>query len=112
MFKHNDVRQLRDILQRLKSEDEQIRRGRRNVFIAVEALYSMDGDLAPLRKIVDVVEQTLGEGRNGHIVVDEAHSTGVYGEDGRGVVSAMGLEDKVFARLHTFGKAMGCNGGM
>jgi 8-amino-7-oxononanoate synthase len=44
--------------------------------------------------------------------VDEAHATGVLGLQGRGLVCALGLEGKVFARLHTFGKALGCNGGM
>jgi 7-keto-8-aminopelargonate synthetase-like enzyme len=43
--------------------------------------------------------------------VDEAHSTGVLGPQGRGLVSALGLEDKITIRLHTFGKAMACNGG-
>lgn len=80
------------------------------MFIAVESLYSMDGDLSPLQEIVDVVEEILKEG-NGLIVVDEAHSTGVFGRNGRGVVCELGLEKRVFARLCTFGKALGCNGG-
>ena len=70
----------------------------------------MDGDLAPLSEIVDVVEKTLERG-NGYVVVDEAHSTGLYGDNGRGLVCELRLEKKVFARLHTFGKALGCNGG-
>ncbi|KAG6302092.1 hypothetical protein E4U45_002971 [Claviceps purpurea] len=85
------------------------RRTRRNIFIAVEAVYSMDGDLAPLQDIVDCVEACLPHG-NGYIVVDEAHSTGWMGEKGRGMVSSLGLEDRVWARVHTFGKAMGCAG--
>ena len=46
----------------------------------------MDGDLAPIKEIVELVEQALPSG-NGHIVVDEAHSNGVYGLQGRGIVS-------------------------
>ncbi|KUJ19145.1 PLP-dependent transferase [Mollisia scopiformis] len=100
-FKHCDVDDLRRVLRDVK-------RGDRNVFIAVESLYSMDGDLAPLKQILDVVEREVGE--RGLVVVDEAHSTGVYGEKGRGLCCELGVEERVFARLHTFGKALGCNG--
>jgi len=70
----------------------------------------MDGDVAPLKGIVEAVTELLPNG-NGHIIVDEAHSTGVLGPQGRGLVSALGLEDRITIRLHTFGKAMACNGG-
>ncbi|KAG6185450.1 hypothetical protein E4U27_000506 [Claviceps purpurea] len=92
-----------------KNRGSRGRRTRRNIFIAVEAVYSMDGDLAPLQDIVDCVEACLPHG-NGYIVVDEAHSTGWMGEKGRGMVSSLGLEDRIWARVHTFGKAMGCAG--
>lgn len=95
---------------RTKNRRSRRRRTRRNIFIAVEAVYSMDGDLAPLQDIVDCVEACLPHG-NGYIVVDEAHSTGWMGEKGRGMVSSLGLEDRIWARVHTFGKAMGCAGG-
>jgi 8-amino-7-oxononanoate synthase len=84
--------------------------GEKNVFIAVEGVYSMDGDLAPLTDIVECVESRLPEG-NGYIVVDEAHSTGIFGDRGRGLVCELGLEDRVWARVLGFGKAMGCAGG-
>jgi len=109
-FQHNNIEDLKKILIQIKTEDVNIKEGRKNVFIAIESLYSMDGDLAPLQAIVDIVEEVLREG-NGLIVVDEAHSTGIYGENGRGVVCALGLERRIFARLHTFGKALGCSGG-
>lgn len=95
-------------LRRGKDGDE-VARGVKNIFIAVEAVYSMDGDVAPLRSIVDCVESHLPR-KNGYIIVDEAHSTGWLGEQGRGLVSQLGLEDQVWARVHTFGKAMGCAG--
>ncbi|KAF7561072.1 hypothetical protein G7046_g3087 [Stylonectria norvegica] len=85
------------------------RDGTRNIFIGVEGVYSMDGDVAPLKEIVECVERRLPNG-NGHIIIDEAHSTGLYGKQGRGLVSELGLEDRVFARVHTFGKAMSCSG--
>jgi len=109
-FKHNAVSSLKKILEALCQRDDDIKEGKCSVFIAIESLYSMDGDLAPIRQIVDVVESVLKEG-NGYVVVDEAHSNGIYGSQGRGIVSNLGLEGRVFARLHTFGKGLGCNGG-
>jgi 8-amino-7-oxononanoate synthase len=109
-FGHNCARSLRRKIEAVKEAGPEVACGKRNVFVAVEGLYSMDGDLAPLAEIVDVVEKTLEKG-NGYVFVDEAHSTGVYGENGRGLVCGLGLEKRVFARLHTFGKALACNGG-
>ncbi|EPE04435.1 8-amino-7-oxononanoate synthase [Ophiostoma piceae UAMH 11346] len=108
-FAHNNVGDLERVLGWVLAGDERVKRGEKSVFVAVESLYSMDGDLAPLKEIVEVVERVLPAG-NGKVVVDEAHSTGVYGERGRGVVCSLGLESRVFARLHTFGKALACNG--
>lgn len=84
--------------------------GTKNVFIAVEGVYSMDGDAAPMLDIVQCVKRKLPHG-NGLIIVDEAHSTGIMGKSGRGLVCQLGLEDEIWARVHTFGKAMGCSGG-
>jgi len=109
MFAHNSVEDLKRVLSELL-RDEEVRKRERNVFVAVESLYSMDGDLCPLREIVELVERMLPRA-NGYIIVDEAHSNGIYGSHGRGIVCSLGLEDRVFARLHTFGKAIGCNGG-
>ncbi|KAI4696755.1 uncharacterized protein J4E88_000933 [Alternaria novae-zelandiae] len=69
----------------------------------------MDGDVCPLKEMVGVVEEVLGPER-GYIVMDEAHSTGVLGPEGRGLVCELGLEKRIFARLHTFGKAVAANG--
>jgi len=109
-FSHNSVMDLRTKLSLILQRDEAVCSGTRNVFIAVESLYSMDGDLAPILDIVQLVEEMLPFG-NGHIIVDEAHSNGIYGDQGRGIVCSLGLEDKIFARLHTFGKGLACNGG-
>jgi 8-amino-7-oxononanoate synthase len=73
-------------------------------------VYSMDGDAAPLKDIVECVEKRLPLG-NGYIIVDEAHSTGIFGHQGRGLVCHLGLESRIWGRVHTFGKAMGCSGG-
>lgn len=101
---------LDDVLRQI-SESEHVRSGRSNVFVCVEGLYSMDGDVVRLNEVVRSVDRHLPSG-NGYIVVDEAHSVGVFGNDGRGLVCQLGLEDRVWARVLGFGKAMGCAGGM
>ena len=110
-FAHNSAAALNATLVQLLCSDGEIKSGRRNVFIAVEAVYSMDGDVAPLKEMVRVVHEMLPLG-NGHLIVDEAHSNGVLGLQGRGLVCQLGLEKEVSVRLHTFGKALACNGGM
>ena len=76
-----------------------------STFIALESVYSMDGDLANLKEIAD-----LSEKYGANLIVDEAHATGVFGKNGKGLVCELGLENKVFARIITFGKALGCHG--
>lgn len=109
-FKHNSVDHARKIVQTLQDGDVLVGKGPKSVFVAVESIYSMDGDLCPLRELVDAVEKVLPYG-NGHVIVDEAHATGVLGPRGRGLVSELGLEARVFIRLHTFGKGVGASGG-
>lgn len=75
------------------------------VFIVTESVFSMDGDICPLAVIV-----TLCEKYGAHLIIDEAHATGVIGEKGEGLVQQLQLQGKVFARIHTFGKACGCHG--
>lgn len=96
-FLHNN---LEDLQKKINNA-----RGEGRVFVAVESVYSMDGDMAPLR---DIAGQC---GESGALlIVDEAHATGVAGARGEGLVQALGLEDACFARVHTFGKAVGCHG--
>ena len=61
--------------------------------------------MAPLMEIA-----ALCEAYDAQLVVDEAHATGIIGKHGEGLVCTLGLQDKVFARVHTFGKALGCHG--
>lgn len=96
-FKHNDLDDLRKKIERTNSEGE--------VYVIVESVYSMDGDSAPLQELVDLsMEMGL------KLIVDEAHATGIYGPSGQGMVIEHHLESFVFARIHTFGKAVGCHG--
>jgi 8-amino-7-oxononanoate synthase len=94
-FRHHDLADL----------ERKLSRATGTVFVAVESLYSMDGDLAPLPELA-----AFCRCRGLHLVVDEAHSNGVYGPQGEGLVAALGLEDEVFARILTFGKALGGQG--
>jgi len=96
-FKHNDVLDL----------EQKIKASKGAVYVAVESLYSMDGDIAPL---IDIAEVTKRLGA--YLIVDEAHSSGVFGENGKGLVNELNLKESVFARLVTFGKAYGSHGGL
>ncbi|KAI1504478.1 pyridoxal phosphate-dependent transferase [Biscogniauxia marginata] len=89
--------------------DGGVRDGKINVFVAIEGVYSMDGDVAPLREIIASVKHRLPLG-NGYIIIDEAHSTGLFGKQGRGLVCEVGVEEDLFIRVHTFGKAMSSSG--
>lgn len=75
------------------------------VLVVVESVYSMDGDMAPLNAIVQLCETY-----NAQLITDEAHATGVMGPHGEGLICMLGLQHRVFARVHTFGKALGCHG--
>eukprot|EP00439_Symbiodinium_sp_Y106_P062229 s3851_g9.t1 len=103
-FRHNDVAALREAVAGVL-EGTQPHGTRPNIIIAVESVYSMDGHCAPLQDFCDVAESV-----GASIVVDEAHGTGVYGREGQGLVSELGLESRIFCRVHTFGKALGVHG--
>lgn len=96
-FRHNNLDELKEKLNRANPAHPAV--------IVVESVYSMDGDMAPLLDICKLVEKY-----NAAVIVDEAHATGVFGEHGEGLVCSLQLQDKVFARVHTFGKALGCHG--
>lgn len=110
-FRHNDPEALRDTLTDLEDSNALIRKGQRCVLVSVEAVYSMDGDVAPLKEYVKVAKEVFPKG-NVKFIVDEAHSTGLVGELGRGLVSYLGLEKEIAIRLHTYGKGMSATGGM
>lgn len=110
-FPHNDVQAFREIMVSVLESHPQIRQGRRSVLVAVESVYSMDGDICPLQELIDISKELFGENlANVQFVVDEAHSTGSVGPKGAGFVSHLGLQKEIAIRMHTFGKAMGTNG--
>jgi 8-amino-7-oxononanoate synthase len=94
-FHHNDLADL----------EQKIKRATGRIFIAVESIYSMDGDQCPLAELVKIAESS-----GATIILDEAHSTGVLGAGGSGLAVSVGLEKKIGIRVYTFGKAMGVHG--
>ncbi len=99
VFPHNDADRLGEILTRERS-----RFGR--AIIATEGLFSMDGDIPPLKELCAVAEQ-----HQAILVVDEAHATGVLGANGRGACEAAGVLERVPVRVGTLSKALGSIGG-
>lgn len=95
VFAHNDLDDLAAQLDQASGA----------TFIGIESLYSMAGDSAPLPAMAALAAE-YGAG----LIVDEAHSNGITGPAGAGSVVQHGLEDQVFARVHTFGKGLGLHG--
>ena len=98
-FKHNDLISLKTRLQ--ECSDIQNKK-----IIVVESVYSMDGDLAPLKEIF-----ALAEKHNALLMVDEAHATGTIGNSGRGLINQLDLESKIPFAMGTMSKGIGSYGG-
>ena len=99
VFAHNDLNELEDILKWAAD-----RKGRR--IIATESVFSMDGDLAPLREIVELKDR-----HGAWLMLDEAHATGLFGQNRRGLAEAFELGERVEVSMGTLGKALGSAGG-
>ena len=98
---HNDPQVFADIIARWRAGG-----GSGTPWIAVESLYSMDGDRAPLADLAAVADRF-----DAVLIVDEAHATGVYGANGAGLASDLVRRDNLIT-LHTCGKALGCEGAL
>jgi len=85
--------------------EKKIQHATGTIFIVTESVFSMDGDVCPLVELV-----TIAQKNNAHLIIDEAHATGVVGENGEGLVQQLQMQENIFARIHTFGKACGCHG--
>lgn len=97
-FKHNDLEDLKKILEKFSN-------GENSVFVVTESVFSMDGDSPDLLEMNELVKK-----HNAFLIVDEAHALGVFGSQGCGLVQHLGLENDIFARIVTYGKALGCHG--
>jgi 8-amino-7-oxononanoate synthase len=91
-FKHNDI----------KSLEAKLKASKGNCYVVVESIYSMDGDSAPLKDMADITEKY-----GAHLIVDEAHAVGLYK---KGLTNQLGLQNRIFAKVVTFGKALGSHG--
>ncbi|KAJ2988511.1 hypothetical protein NUW58_g3939 [Xylaria curta] len=108
-IRHNDCDHFREVLASVVESEEGVRDGSRCVLVAVESVYSMHGDVCPLREMVDIAKEVCPLG-NVEFIVDEAHGTGIVGPKGAGLVSALGMEKEVAVRLHTCGKSLASAG--
>jgi len=98
-FLHNDIDHLEHILKKVQNKYV-------NKLVVVDGVYSMDGDMAPVDKIVDLCKKYGAK-----LLVDDAHGTGVVGKKGNGVLEHFGMEGKVDIVTGTFSKALGSVGG-
>ncbi|KAL8700932.1 MAG: hypothetical protein Q9224_000734 [Gallowayella concinna] len=109
-FRHNDLDHFIEILEELKETSPLIKGGKRCVIIGVESYYSMDGDICPLREMIEAAKDIFPNG-NAQFIVDEAHSFGCMGPNGGlGFVKDQGLEDEVAVIMITLGKALAAAG--
>jgi 8-amino-7-oxononanoate synthase len=98
---HNDANSVEDVIRTWRSEGATGR-----IWIVAESLYSMDGDFAPLEAL-----KTIADRHDAFLMVDEAHATGVFGPEGRGLTAAYEGRDNLIA-IHTCGKALGAAGAL
>ncbi|WP_309608887.1 pyridoxal phosphate-dependent aminotransferase family protein [Flavobacterium sp.] len=99
-FNHNDFEDLEQKIKNLELKIKNI-----EIYIVTESIFSMDGDTPNFEELIQVSEKY-----NCLLVVDEAHALGVFGEKGEGLIQSLGLQNKIFARIMTFGKGLGCHG--
>lgn len=110
MFSHNDCECLRECLLDICKSNPAVAEGQHTVFIALESIYSMDADIVPIHEMLNLTKEILPRG-NVIFSIDEAHSNGLIGENGSGLVCHYGLESEISIRLHTCGKGLGSTGG-
>jgi len=101
VFPHNDLRRLQQLLTSIRAKSPTAR-----ILVATESVFSMDGDLCPLREIVD-----LTESYDALLLLDEAHGFGVLGEHGMGLAEQEKLQSRIAFQMGTFSKAAGISGG-
>jgi 8-amino-7-oxononanoate synthase len=106
VFAHNDLEDLENKMKWAAGLKSEIRNPKSEVLIVTESVFSMDGDTAPLREIVGLKNKY-----GAWLMVDEAHATGIFGKNGRGLADELGVSDQIEAQMGTLGKALGASGG-
>ena len=106
VFAHNDLNNLEDKLKWAAGRSRHPSPATRHLLVVTESLFSMDGDIAPLREMV-----ALKEKYGAWLMVDEAHATGLYGKHRRGLAEEFGVSDQIEIQMGTLGKALGASGG-
>jgi 8-amino-7-oxononanoate synthase len=108
VFAHNDANDLEKKLKWAATQTQNSKLETRNVrtLVVTESVFSMDGDLAPLRDIVELKDRY-----GAWLMLDEAHATGLFGEHRRGLAEACELASRVEIQMGTLGKALGAAGG-
>jgi 8-amino-7-oxononanoate synthase len=101
IFPHNNLRKLESHLEWARR-----RHSEKSVLVVTESVFSMDGDRAPLREIVELKERF-----DALLMLDEAHAVGVIGQNGRGLAADLNLNDEVDVQMGTLSKALGASGG-
>jgi 8-amino-7-oxononanoate synthase len=105
VFAHNDLNDLEDILKWSRSKSRITHHASR-ILIVTESIFSMDGDRAPLREILELKERY-----GAWLMVDEAHATGLHGANRSGLAEEFGISDRIEIQMGTLGKAVGASGG-
>ncbi|HEY3932294.1 MAG TPA: 8-amino-7-oxononanoate synthase [Verrucomicrobiae bacterium] len=104
VFAHNDLNDLEEILK--WAGKSRIQNPESRILIVTESIFSMDGDAAPLREIVELKNKF-----GAWLMVDEAHATGIFGKNGRGLAEEFGVNSQIEIQMGTLGKALGASGG-
>ncbi len=95
-FKHNNLEDLEKKISKHQSKNDT------EIYVVTEAVFSMDGDMPDLKKLSEIIIQN-----NAYLIIDEAHAVGVFN---KGLIQELNIETAIFARIITFGKALGCHG--
>lgn len=102
-YQHNDYQDLERLISKIQPTTQNPQPP--TIYLVTESVFSMDGDCPDFENMISIAEKY-----NAMLIVDEAHALGVFGSSGEGMLQNINLQDKIFARIVTFGKGLGCHG--
>jgi 8-amino-7-oxononanoate synthase len=106
IFDHNNLNDLEEKLRWADNSKSAIANRQSQILVVTESIFSMDGDAAPLREIVELKNKY-----GAWLMIDEAHATGIFGQNGRGLADEFGVSNQIEIQMGTLGKALGASGG-